>query len=211
MPSRSARAPALQAHLSPHGRDSSAGRSSSAGSPPELSWRTLISPPSRPTSTTRTSASTRCVETMLRSAGAAATDVAAEAIEAWAVRRLEPTRMRSTAFASGGSTSTRPTIRSTSGAAGSHDDDGVLVVNWQAPAARPFYTATPAEPHGVTLRRRFRAPGPHAHGHQRRSARRLARRRCAHARRLPARGARAQRATRACATSSPRSRPTSTA
>jgi hypothetical protein len=38
-----------------------------------------------------------------------------------------------------------------------HDEeDGVLVVNWQAPAARPFYTATPAEPHGVTLRRRFR-------------------------------------------------------
>jgi DNA helicase IV len=41
-----------------------------------------------------------------------------------------------------------------------HDeDDGVLVVNWQAPAARPFYTATPAEPHGVTLRRRFRLEG----------------------------------------------------
>ena len=40
-----------------------------------------------------------------------------------------------------------------------HDDDGVLVVNWQAPAARPFYTATPAVPHGVTLRRRFRLRG----------------------------------------------------
>jgi DNA helicase IV len=40
-----------------------------------------------------------------------------------------------------------------------HDDDGMLVVNWQAPAARPFYTATPAEPHGVTLRRRFRLRG----------------------------------------------------
>ncbi len=40
-----------------------------------------------------------------------------------------------------------------------HDDEGVLVVNWQAPAARPFYTATPAEPHGVTLRRRFRLKG----------------------------------------------------
>ena len=40
-----------------------------------------------------------------------------------------------------------------------HDDDGVLVINWQAPAARPFYTATPAEPHGVTLRRRFRLKG----------------------------------------------------
>jgi DNA helicase IV len=39
------------------------------------------------------------------------------------------------------------------------DDDGVLVVNWQAPAARPFYTATPASPHGVTLRRRFRLRG----------------------------------------------------
>ncbi len=34
-----------------------------------------------------------------------------------------------------------------------------LVVNWQAPAARPFYTATPVDPQRVTLRRRFRADG----------------------------------------------------
>jgi DNA helicase IV len=34
-----------------------------------------------------------------------------------------------------------------------------VVVNWQAPAARPFYTATPQDPHGVTLRRRFRTEG----------------------------------------------------
>ena len=41
-----------------------------------------------------------------------------------------------------------------------HDDGhDVLVVNWQAPAARPFYTATPVAPHGVTLRRRFRTEG----------------------------------------------------
>jgi DNA helicase IV len=41
-----------------------------------------------------------------------------------------------------------------------HDEaDEVLVVNWQAPASRPFYTATPADPHGVTQRRRFRAQG----------------------------------------------------
>ncbi|HYA08807.1 MAG TPA: UvrD-helicase domain-containing protein, partial [Gaiellaceae bacterium] len=41
-----------------------------------------------------------------------------------------------------------------------HDDARrALVVNWQAPAARPFYTATPAAPHGVTLRRRFRTKG----------------------------------------------------
>src|SRR5262245_37122532 len=40
-----------------------------------------------------------------------------------------------------------------------HEDDSPLVVNWQAPAARPFYTATVAEPQGVTMRRRFRVDG----------------------------------------------------
>jgi DNA helicase IV len=41
-----------------------------------------------------------------------------------------------------------------------HDEERrQVVVNWQAPAARPFYTATPQEPHGVTLRRRFRTDG----------------------------------------------------
>jgi AAA domain/UvrD-like helicase C-terminal domain len=41
-----------------------------------------------------------------------------------------------------------------------HDEDQQqVVVNWQAPAARPFYTATPHDPQGVTLRRRFRTDG----------------------------------------------------
>jgi DNA helicase IV len=40
-----------------------------------------------------------------------------------------------------------------------HEGDTPLVVNWQAPAARPFYTATVADPHGVSLRRRFRTEG----------------------------------------------------
>jgi DNA helicase IV len=41
-----------------------------------------------------------------------------------------------------------------------HDDSQrQLVVNWQAPAARPFYTATPQDPHGLELRRRFRSEG----------------------------------------------------
>jgi DNA helicase IV len=41
-----------------------------------------------------------------------------------------------------------------------HDEERKqIVVNWQAPAARPFYTATPQDPHGVTLRRRFRTDG----------------------------------------------------
>src|SRR4051812_31422086 len=41
-----------------------------------------------------------------------------------------------------------------------HDDEHEsLVVNWQAPAARPFYTATPQTPHGVQQRRRIRSEG----------------------------------------------------
>src|SRR5690348_4618779 len=41
-----------------------------------------------------------------------------------------------------------------------HDESGeMLVVNWQAPAARPFYTATPADPQRVTQRRRYRTQG----------------------------------------------------
>jgi DNA helicase IV len=40
-----------------------------------------------------------------------------------------------------------------------HEHQTPIVVNWQAPAARPFYTATVAEPLGVVLRRRFRAEG----------------------------------------------------
>src|SRR3954468_23691780 len=35
----------------------------------------------------------------------------------------------------------------------------VLVVSWQAPAARPFYTATPHDPQRVTQRRRYRTNG----------------------------------------------------
>jgi DNA helicase IV len=41
-----------------------------------------------------------------------------------------------------------------------HDEDQrQVVVNWQAPAARPFYTATPHDPQRITLRRRFRTAG----------------------------------------------------
>ena len=40
-----------------------------------------------------------------------------------------------------------------------HEEQTPIVVNWQAPAARAFYTATVAEPLGVALRRRFRTEG----------------------------------------------------
>ncbi|MFI9009020.1 UvrD-helicase domain-containing protein [Actinosynnema sp. NPDC053489] len=36
-----------------------------------------------------------------------------------------------------------------------------LLTDWRAPAARPFYTATAANPEGVTLRRHFRSRGGH--------------------------------------------------
>jgi DNA helicase IV len=98
-------------------------------------------------------------ESILRSAGAAATEVAAEAIEAWAIRRL-----RSYEDAEHGLCFGRLDLDAAEdplyvGRRWVDDDDGAVVVNWQAPAARPFYTATPAEPHGVTLRRRFRTHG----------------------------------------------------
>src|SRR4051794_19755089 len=40
-----------------------------------------------------------------------------------------------------------------------HEEQAPIVVNWQAPAARAFYTATVADPQGVALRRRFRTEG----------------------------------------------------
>ncbi|MGH3111656.1 MAG: hypothetical protein ACRDQT_12155, partial [Gaiellaceae bacterium] len=104
-----------------------------------------------------------CLELMrqalLRTAGAAATDIAAEKIEAWVDRRLAAYEQADQVLCFG-----RIDLDSVEdplyvGRRWIDDDDGVVVVNWQAPAARPFYTATPAEPHGVTLRRRFRLRG----------------------------------------------------
>jgi DNA helicase IV len=40
-----------------------------------------------------------------------------------------------------------------------HERDEPLIVNWQASAARPFYTATPLTPQGLSARRRFRIEG----------------------------------------------------
>ncbi|ACU38865.1 superfamily I DNA and RNA helicase-like protein [Actinosynnema mirum DSM 43827] len=39
------------------------------------------------------------------------------------------------------------------------DEQGTLLVDWRAPAARPFYTATGARPEGVTRRRHFHGRG----------------------------------------------------
>jgi DNA helicase IV len=98
--------------------------------------------------------------TIERAAAAAATDVAAEAIERWSTGRLQALEEAERGLCFG-----RIDVQGTDapvyvGRRWVDDDDAeTLVVNWQAPAARPFYTATPADPHGVTLRRRFRTEG----------------------------------------------------
>ena len=44
-------------------------------------------------------------------------------------------------------------------------DNDLLAINWRAPAAQPFYTATPAERHGVVRRRRLEIEERTVHGY----------------------------------------------
>ena len=102
----------------------------------------------------------RMREALLRAAEAGVSEVAAEAIEDWATGRLRTFADAERVLCFGRIDSEGADDPIYVGRRWVHDDDhGALVVNWQAPAARPFYTATPAEPHGVTLRRRFRSRG----------------------------------------------------
>jgi DNA helicase IV len=102
----------------------------------------------------------RMRSTVARTQEAMATEWAALNMEAWAKRR-----MRTFEDAERGLVFGRLTLDGTPrplyvGRRWVHDDKHEsLVVNWQAPAARPFYTATPETPHGVQQRRRFRAEG----------------------------------------------------
>jgi DNA helicase IV len=87
-------------------------------------------------------------------------EVAQAAMDAWAARRLRTYEDAERGLCFGRldfETLQRPFYI---GRRWVHDEaQQQLVVNWQAPAARPFYTATPQDPHGVTLRRRFRTDG----------------------------------------------------
>jgi hypothetical protein len=102
----------------------------------------------------------RMREVLLQAAEAGSSEVAAEAIESWASGRLRTFEDAERGLCFGRIDGERTAERTYVGRRWVHDDDRrTLVVNWQAPAARPFYTATPREPHGVTLRRRFRTQG----------------------------------------------------
>src|SRR5213080_2716786 len=102
----------------------------------------------------------RMRSTVARTQDAMATEWASRNMEAWAKRR-----MRTFEDAERGLVFGRLTLDGTPrplyvGRRWVHDDEHEsLVVNWQAPAARPFYTATPQAPHGVQQRRRFRSEG----------------------------------------------------
>jgi DNA helicase IV len=95
-----------------------------------------------------------------RAGDAADGEVAQAALDAWAARRLRTFEDAERGLIFGRLdfvTLERPLYV---GRRWVHDDQQrQIVVNWQAPAARPFYTATPQDPHGVTLRRRFRTEG----------------------------------------------------
>ncbi|HEU5213561.1 MAG TPA: 3'-5' exonuclease [Gaiellaceae bacterium] len=102
----------------------------------------------------------RMREALERSPAAGAGEVAQEALEAWASRRLVTFADAERGLCFGRMDVDGAAAPLYVGRRWVHDEGhSVLVVNWQAPAARPFYTATPVAPHGVTLRRRFRTRG----------------------------------------------------
>ncbi len=98
--------------------------------------------------------------TLGRTQDAMATEFAALAMETWAKRRARTFQDAERGLCFG-----RLTVDGTLrplyiGRRWVHDDEREpLVVNWQAPAARPFYTATPIDPQRVTQRRRYRTDG----------------------------------------------------
>jgi DNA helicase IV len=102
----------------------------------------------------------RMRSTLERTGDSMATEFAAIAMEAWVKRRIRTFQDADRGLCFGRltlDTGLRPLYV---GRRWVHDDQHeMLVVNWQAPAARPFYTATPADPHGVTQRRRYRTDG----------------------------------------------------
>jgi DNA helicase IV len=102
----------------------------------------------------------RMRDALVRAGDAVVDDIAGEALDAWNARRLQTFEDAEQGLCFGRIDVETVGDSTYVGRRWVHDEGGEpVVVNWQAPAARPFYTATPAEPHGVTLRRRFRTQG----------------------------------------------------
>ena len=106
----------------------------------------------------------RCLERMrdvvARAGDAADGEVAQAALDAWSSRRLATFEDAERGLLFGRldfESVERPLYVGRRWVHGEEQEQ--VVVSWQAPAARPFYTATPADPQRVTLRRRFRTQG----------------------------------------------------
>jgi DNA helicase IV len=99
----------------------------------------------------------RMRSTLGRTQKAMATEFAALAMEAWAKRRARTFQDAENGLCFGRLTLDGLERPLYVGRRWVEDERAeALVVNWQAPAARPFYTATPADPQRVTQRRRYR-------------------------------------------------------
>jgi DNA helicase IV len=95
-----------------------------------------------------------------RAADNADGEVAQAALDAWAARRLQTFEDAERGLCFGRLDFDAVEHPLYVGRRWVHDEEQrQVVVNWQAPAARPFYTATPYDPQRVTLRRRFRTHG----------------------------------------------------
>ena len=102
----------------------------------------------------------RMRSTLERTGDAMATEFAAIAMEAWVKRRIRTFQDAARGLCFGRLTLDAGLRPLYIGRRWVHDDQHeMLVINWQAPAARPFYTATPADPQRVTQRRRYRTDG----------------------------------------------------
>ena len=102
----------------------------------------------------------RMRDVVARAGDAADGEVAQAALDAWAAKRLATFEDAERGLMFGRLDFEAVARALYVGRRWVHDEEGEqVVVNWQAPAARPFYTATPQDPQRVTLRRRFRAQG----------------------------------------------------
>jgi DNA helicase IV len=102
----------------------------------------------------------RMAEVVSRAGDAAHGEVVQAALDAWSAKRLQTLSDAQRGLCFGRLDFEAVAQPLYVGRRWVHDDEQrQVVVNWQAPAARPFYTATPVDPQRVTLRRRFRADG----------------------------------------------------
>jgi DNA helicase IV len=102
----------------------------------------------------------RMAEVVARAGDAAHGEVVQAALDAWSAKRLQSLSDAERGLCFGRLDFDAVDQPLYVGRRWVHDDEQrQVVVNWQAPAARPFYTATPVDPQRVTLRRRFRSEG----------------------------------------------------